>query len=585
MGTLITFYSYKGGVGRTMALANVAALLAQWGKKVLVIDWDLEAPGVEHFFFQEQADELSRIQQQGGLIDLLTELQEGKATVDNWRKFLIESNIPKTSSSVALLTAGARKQAYFRSVRRLDVKEFYEEKNGGYIIEALRTQWRSEFDFVLVDSRTGVTDIGGICTIQLPDILVLVFTATWQSLTGAVRIASDAAENRQQLPFDRPQVPILPLPSRFDTQTEHKVAQEWLERFENSLVSFYDAWLPTGISRRDFLTATKIPYTPYFSFGEGLPVIEQGTADPTGLGFAYETVAALLANRLLHSDLVLQNRDELIRIARFPSELPRIPLRELPHSTVMLVQSSGAGTDPIASSTSKKFQALIANHVEKQGGQLAESDGRSFLFGFNDPEHALLCAIAIQESLMIRSPLAGPAGPLKVRISIHADGHPALKDRMSQLREIAFLISGRAKEDEILISEDAKKLINQPLPNIDYYDKKNSIERPVKPQSFQLEPEPPLLRIFDVVYEIPVDLEPDELSALKEQDPQSRAGGGFQALLVSLQEKVTNGILKLSLSDRERIARYAHDYKSGGWQGRLKTIFGRTLGDNLGREV
>ena len=65
------------------------------------------------------------------------------------------------------------------------MKDFYEEKNGGYIIEELRNEWRSEFDFVLVDSRTGVTDIGGICTIQLPDILVLVFTATWQSLNGA----------------------------------------------------------------------------------------------------------------------------------------------------------------------------------------------------------------------------------------------------------------------------------------------------------------------------------------------------------------------------------------------------------------
>ena len=52
MGTLITFYSYKGGVGRTMALANVATLLATWGKSVLVIDWDLEAPGIEHFLAQ-----------------------------------------------------------------------------------------------------------------------------------------------------------------------------------------------------------------------------------------------------------------------------------------------------------------------------------------------------------------------------------------------------------------------------------------------------------------------------------------------------------------------------------------------------
>ena len=44
-----TFYSYKGGVGRTMALANVAALLAEIGRRVLVVDFDLEAPGVPSY--------------------------------------------------------------------------------------------------------------------------------------------------------------------------------------------------------------------------------------------------------------------------------------------------------------------------------------------------------------------------------------------------------------------------------------------------------------------------------------------------------------------------------------------------------
>jgi cellulose biosynthesis protein BcsQ len=54
-GKIITFYSYKGGTGRTMALANVACLLAKRHKErtskgVLMIDWDLEAPGLHRFF-------------------------------------------------------------------------------------------------------------------------------------------------------------------------------------------------------------------------------------------------------------------------------------------------------------------------------------------------------------------------------------------------------------------------------------------------------------------------------------------------------------------------------------------------------
>ena len=49
-GKVITFYSYKGGTGRTMALANVAWILAQAGKRVLAVDWDLESPGLHEFF-------------------------------------------------------------------------------------------------------------------------------------------------------------------------------------------------------------------------------------------------------------------------------------------------------------------------------------------------------------------------------------------------------------------------------------------------------------------------------------------------------------------------------------------------------
>jgi MinD-like ATPase involved in chromosome partitioning or flagellar assembly len=39
-GLVCTFYSYKGGVGRSMVLANIAAMLARWKQKVLVVDWD-----------------------------------------------------------------------------------------------------------------------------------------------------------------------------------------------------------------------------------------------------------------------------------------------------------------------------------------------------------------------------------------------------------------------------------------------------------------------------------------------------------------------------------------------------------------
>ena len=53
---IYTFYSYKGGVGRSMAMANVAECFCQQGLDVLMIDWDLEAPGLESFFYDPEPE-------------------------------------------------------------------------------------------------------------------------------------------------------------------------------------------------------------------------------------------------------------------------------------------------------------------------------------------------------------------------------------------------------------------------------------------------------------------------------------------------------------------------------------------------
>src|SRR5215510_7742250 len=72
-GQVVTFYYDNGGTGRTMALANVAWILASNGKRVLVVDWDLESPGLHKFFapFIEPDTLASR----GGVIDLIREYE------------------------------------------------------------------------------------------------------------------------------------------------------------------------------------------------------------------------------------------------------------------------------------------------------------------------------------------------------------------------------------------------------------------------------------------------------------------------------------------------------------------------------
>lgn len=74
---IYTFYSFKGGVGRSMALANIAELLYNRGLKVLMIDFDLEAPGLERYFGVDNARyKPDEVINKRGVIDLLTSYKD-----------------------------------------------------------------------------------------------------------------------------------------------------------------------------------------------------------------------------------------------------------------------------------------------------------------------------------------------------------------------------------------------------------------------------------------------------------------------------------------------------------------------------
>ncbi|MDM8544204.1 AAA family ATPase [Desulfococcaceae bacterium HSG9] len=331
MGEIITFYSYKGGVGRTMALANVATLMSQWGYNVLIVDWDLEAPGLEFFFQKHYSSNIGSVLKKEGVIDLLYKFLDRQldvSEVPDLQDCLIEIKIPESKAPLHFLTAGKRDGDYTSRVSGLDLEAFY-EKNGGYFLETLREHWKRTYDFVLIDSRTGITDIGGICTIQLPDIFVLLFTATEQSLQGTVNIVKKTVVARQNLPVNRLSLLCLPVPSRFDDREEFELSKKWLKRFEKEISSLYEDWLPTSVKVLDMLTLTKIPYMTYFSFGEKLPVLEQGTVDTAGLGYAYETIASLLGNKLDYVNQLLENREEYVRLSRTKTSVEK-SLSQLP---------------------------------------------------------------------------------------------------------------------------------------------------------------------------------------------------------------------------------------------------------------
>lgn len=225
-----TFYSFKGGVGRTMALINVAVDLAQRGRRVLVVDFDLEAPGLDMFDLHRP------ISTTPGMIDFVNAyLNTGQAP--HVGEFVFESpGIGRDSGGLWIMPAGAHQDTYATTLARIDWGALYEQNDGYLLFEDLKEQWRAfvDPDYVLIDSRTGHTDVAGICTRQLPNAVVILFFPNAQNLRGLTKVVRDIrAEKRQHLNttinlhFVMSNVP--------DLDDEDNILEESIASFRNDL--------------------------------------------------------------------------------------------------------------------------------------------------------------------------------------------------------------------------------------------------------------------------------------------------------------------------------------------------------------
>ena len=299
---IVTFYSFKGGVGRTLALANIGVILAQNGHRVLAIDFDLEAPGLTRYLENVFGGEL---QLKCGLLELLERQRDEGDAVELLQRNLVEVLRPEGGGVLDLITSGYQNKGYPARILGFDWASFFREADGGDFFEQCRHQWSQQYDFVLIDSRTGITDSGGICTIQLPDLIVPVFTASRQSVEGVIDVMLRAQEGRQLLAYDRAPAAVVPLASRFDSRTEYALSQQWLDEFAAQFGEFYSSWLPKDVSVKRVIERTKLPYVAFFSFGERLPVLEETGSDPESLSYALRTFACLLESNLKDAPIIL----------------------------------------------------------------------------------------------------------------------------------------------------------------------------------------------------------------------------------------------------------------------------------------
>ena len=403
---IYTFYSYKGGVGRSMALANVAECFRERGLDVVMVDWDLEAPGLESFFYDPEPDAsegsvdaapgggLSGIgvaQSRLGLIDLLTEYKRSFSRIlppaqarpaiavpKAFQKYqsdpedeagdeidfatAVAAHLPPIASylvpihpksepderptmgSLSLLSAGWRYkdrfEGYAQAVRSFDWDGFYASYRGKEFVDWLRGELLKLGTVVLIDSRTGVTEMGGVCTRQLADVVVSFSAPNNQNIEGVARMAQTFRREKTLEARGRRKLETIIVPTRVDP-SELEDLGRFKARFER--IADERQYAPDDLKKlgKKFWDL-QIPYRAKFAYQERRVIGPGHTPDPTtpGLDDAYWKLATHLALLAPESHEIRQRFAERLQ-REFSELLPKVVLSYLGDASTLAAGVSG----------------------------------------------------------------------------------------------------------------------------------------------------------------------------------------------------------------------------------------------------
>jgi hypothetical protein len=214
---------------------------------------------------------------------------------------------------IDLLPAGRQDDRYALTVSSFNWQNFYERLGGGGFFEAVKARARANYDYVLIDSRTGVSDTAGICSVQMPDTLVVCFTYNNQSIKGAAAVARSSVAQHAKLldgrlaarrvsgsraAADIEDTPlpyrIFPVPMRVDPGESDRLAIR--QAFARE--SFLDliGHLPAS-EIPEYWTRVEVPHTSFYSYEEVLAPFKDDAHDPKTVLAAFLRLTQYLTDR------------------------------------------------------------------------------------------------------------------------------------------------------------------------------------------------------------------------------------------------------------------------------------------------
>ena len=182
----VAFYSYKGGVGRSLMVAHAASFFGMLGKRVVVVDLDLEAPGL-HYKFRIGGSF------SGGVVPYLLAGTDF-AVVPSLGQHLLEVLEPTVDGGkIWLMPAGpAPHPHYWTALKALGERLPFGGPSDLAFLALLdlfaRIEEELDPDYLLIDARTGVTELGSLATTLLADTVFAMFTPSLESIEGTATV-------------------------------------------------------------------------------------------------------------------------------------------------------------------------------------------------------------------------------------------------------------------------------------------------------------------------------------------------------------------------------------------------------------
>jgi MinD-like ATPase involved in chromosome partitioning or flagellar assembly len=253
---IVTFYSFKGGVGRSTALGIVAILLANRNRRVAVVDFDLEAPGISILLQSDENISDTNGAKNYGVLDYLHQ-----------RHLTPEENIPAIEDCIRqidlpgrgelfLVSAGEYDENYIHRLAELDRRTWQSFYRGAENpVEQLITDIKKQIDpdVILIDARPGFNDTGAVALLDLADTGIICFSPTDQSFDGLRWVIQSA---RKQSDYKgKPDLRFLltPMPIVAEDQL-----YAWINKAENWIE---DNWgLPDDVNIKEIYY--KVSYNP-----------------------------------------------------------------------------------------------------------------------------------------------------------------------------------------------------------------------------------------------------------------------------------------------------------------------------------